>query len=241
MRDTLLELSQPSRYGIFQPVYRVRQILLRPGEPAAIRAELPSGRVLTAETVVPPFRYFELSYEFRHGITTRVNRLVTGPALIFSWEGEEDHLYEAHFVLHYAVRDSTGSSLPSSREVPLTYVRSGGSAVPVYPRPSHERSASYDYAAIDSAMAGISAGDPDKSRYVISDLAFELLEFDGHLARYVSSIKGGIDDLSIRQDANVYTNITGGIGVFGSYTQSNFSYAVDVQYAVSFGYRVIGN
>ena len=87
-------------------------------------------------------------------------------------------------------------------------------------------------------MAAISEGDSDKSRYEVLGFDFDLVEFDFALSRYYASINGSLDQLSIRLDETVYSNIAHGYGVFGTSMANSMLFPVNATYAASFGYSV---
>ena len=72
----------------------------------------------------------------------------------------------------------------------------------VYPSYQFEKSISFNYDAIDSAIAGIGAGKPDKSKIMLYFITMSLLEFNSDLTYYYSSIHGFLDRFSIRLDGN---------------------------------------
>jgi hypothetical protein len=96
----------------------------------------------------------------------------------------------------------------------------------------------YDFEAMDATMRAISEGDPGKSRYRIIGFRWQFQEFDFPLSRYYASVNGYLDAYSVRLDETVFTNITGGIGVFGSLFRYSNDYPVDPAYAGRFGYTV---
>ena len=103
---------------------------------------------------------------------------------------------------------------------------------------SFEKSISFEYDAIDSVIAGIGAGKPDKSKIMLHFITMSLLEFNSDLTYYYSSIHGFLDRFSIRLDESTYTNVVGGIGVFGTTTQLNEKMYFHPDYPGIFGYSV---
>jgi hypothetical protein len=125
----------------------------------------------------------------------------------------------------------------SQRPGRLLHVVRNGVGIPVYPTYQWSNSASYSLSSFDSVMTQISAGDPDKLRYKIDYFTFTLEECDRHLSRYYSSVRGYLDEYSVRLDEPVFTNVTGGIGIFGSYRSTSAEYFVNLGYARLFGYQ----
>ena len=67
-------------------------------------------------------------------------------------------------------------------------------------------------------------------------MKINVLEFDAPLSNYYSSIHGYLDHFSIRIDEDVYTNIKGGIGVFGATRNTVLPLNFREDYLSIFGY-----
>jgi hypothetical protein len=112
-----------------------------------------------------------------------------------------------------------------------------GELKPVFPGVTRDKILIYDYAAINKVMLDISAGDYDKYSYVIQDAWLEIVVTDKNLANYYGSTEGFLDDYSVRLDEVTYSNIEGGLGVFGAYKVTSRKLNVEENYVQSFGYR----
>ena len=121
--------------------------------------------------------------------------------------------------------------------VPSRYVSGPNGRVPAYYSYLTQKFCTFDFAALDSAMAQISAGDPVKSRYSVHLLRCEVIEYDTPLSKYYSSINGSLDQFSIRVDQPVFSNVGGGIGILGSYYRNWVYFELDISYVKSFGYQ----
>jgi hypothetical protein len=108
----------------------------------------------------------------------------------------------------------------------------------IYPQIGINRWMTFDYAAIDSTLKKISDGIEEKSTFRILRAEVRLLVYDTNLAKYYSSVNGYLDRYSVRLDENVFTNINGGLGVFGAYMLTKEILLFDLDYVASFGYRV---
>jgi len=225
-----------SRYVTNQSHYWTILPALMPGDTVSLFARTPQGEVLTTSTDMPQWQYFETSIEFAAGFTTDLNRFIVGDSWTFTWNEEENHIFFPRLRLWYRKYTDSVRTL-YSREVPLSYVVRNGVGIPVYPTYQWSNSASYSLSSFDSVMTQISAGDPDKLRYKIDYFTFTLEECDRHLSRYYSSVRGYLDEYSVRLDEPVFTNVTGGIGIFGSYRSTSVEYLVDLAYVHSFGYQ----
>ncbi len=226
-----------SRYQNDETVYKTPPIDIRTNDLIKINCQAPDGTMLTGETRIPRSQTFEYSYPFNRGITTNINTFIWGDSWLISWRRSEGVLYFPKLNLIYEVKTSDSTSTTKTAEVPTGYTVSNGERIAVYPEYSTAGSIEYTFEAIDSTMSQISAGDSDKSKYFIIGFVFEFVEFDRNLASYYSSTKGFLDQYSIRLDESIYSNVSGGIGIVGSYMDSRINHDVDRAYAASFGYR----
>jgi hypothetical protein len=238
MKDSLRFTQDSLRYGSKQHSYYVRMPLPGPSEKLSISATLPDGRVLNAQTVAPRVRGFSTSVDFPQGITTKMNFPPGVQNWVISWDdgmASDPHLFFPQLVINYTkTNDST--EVPGTVVVPLKYINGASGPMPVYPTYTMETSLAFEFAAIDSAMASISAGDPDKSKYGVHTAWLNLMEYDTPLSKYYSSVHGSLDQFSIRVDQSVYSNVGGGIGIFGTYYLNQAQYFLDYGYVRSFGY-----
>jgi len=235
--ETLVTIWPGTPQEALQLRYATRAIWLKPTDHARIEATLPNGRVLTASTTVPPYLYFEQSYKFPHGFTTAINPLTRGSTWIFTWEAPEGLLYFPELTLYYSVQRDDTTMIERSVRIPRRTVASGDGGTSVYPSATFERLCDFDYTAIDSVFAGLGRDEEEFHKLVIHSLNFSVTTYDAPLARYYTSVHGSMDPYSIRIDEMVYSNISGGIGVLGTYVVSRASYAVDEDYIESFGYH----
>jgi len=90
---------------------------------------------------------------------------------------------------------------------------------------------------VNRSMREISAGDGNKSNYVIYGILIEVLSLDDNLTAYYNSTVKGKDPYSINLYETDYTNIDGGYGVFGIQIFSEAMINISYNYVTSFGYR----
>jgi hypothetical protein len=238
---TLRETRKPgvdSLTGIGPRWYYIGSLGAYPGELISLTVDLPDGRRLAAQTQLPPSRYLQTTPEFPPtGVFTADDPYHFGTAWIFDWESSagDQVLFFPSLHLIYDRRGDSGF-VSYSREVPLRMVSQGGTMVGEYPGATTASRAEFEFAAIDEIMRVISEGDPEKNRYVIIGLNWEFLEYDFALSRYYSTVNGYLDAYSVRLDETVYSNVSGGVGVFGSRLGYSLLYTVDANYAGRFGY-----
>ena len=242
---TLVESTAPRsdtlRYKTPQVFYIGTDVLLYPFDTITITAVLPDGSVLSAQSYVPSPSGIATSPQILpQGFTTKVNRSTQGSSFIVDWDNAvaEEHLFFPSLSIGYRVRTPLGDIIRVN-QVPLRYVQRAGTPVPVFPSYQTEKVCVYEFDAIDEVMREISGGDPHKESYIITGMDFDLTEFDFPLSRFYASVNGYLDQYSVRLDESVFTNIRGGIGVFGCRMDSRWGFKLDRRYIESFGYRAL--
>jgi hypothetical protein len=220
-----------TRYNTPFIYYRSDPVKLRYASILKITARLPSGEVLSSQTRLPLNEGLEFSKSFEGGFTTIKREGEIENEWTVLWVTDGNHLFFPRLKIRYTktVGDTT---LTGIQYAPLQYVNNE----PLYPDYLVEQKVSFSYNAIDSAMAMISAGDSVKKNYHIVNFVFDFLEYDSPLSHYYSSINGYLDNYSVRLDETVYSNINGGIGIFGSTYFITRTFPVSPAYARKFGY-----
>jgi hypothetical protein len=239
MMDTLRFNPDSLRYGSKQLYYRGRVPRPAPSDHISISARLPDGRTLNAQTDAPPIRGFQSSFDFPNGITTKMNFPPDVKNWVLSWDNGtaiDPHLFFPQLVINYTKTEDS-VEVPGTVVVPQKYLAGMNGSTPLYPSYTMETSLVFEFAAIDSAMASISAGDPQKGKYGVHTVWFVVMEYDTPLSKYYSSVHGSLDQFSIRVDQPVYSNIGGGIGIFGTFYVNRAQYIFDQTYVTSFGYK----
>jgi hypothetical protein len=91
--------------------------------------------------------------------------------------------------------------------------------------------------AVNRAMTELSAGDENKGDYFILRAFFEIMVYDKNLSGFYLRTKKEPDSYSIRLDESDFTNIDGGLGVFGSYNKGGVGVLFTEDYVRSFEYK----
>ena len=241
-QDTLKERFRPNkdslRYGPKQRYYSGRIVTPGPDATVLISARLPDGSVLSARTIIPSPRPIASSIDFPRGVTTRMSLPDNPHSWTIRWDSDAPpgRLFFPMLIIPY-VKIIGDSTVSGAIQVPLT-LNGGPDGGPVYPSSTFETECTFDFAALDWAMGQIAGEDPQKYSYGTHQLLFQLLEYDDALSKYYSSIHGSLDQFSIRIDQPVYSNIGGGIGIFGSYFDTKAYFDFDQRYVVLYGYRL---
>lgn len=219
-----------TRYNTPFIYYKSSPVKLRYASILKIKAKLPTGEVLSSETRLPLNEGLEFSNDFEGGFST-IRREAEQQWTVL-WTTDGNHIFFPRLKIRYT-KTINDSSVSGIQYVPLRYIDNK----PYYPDYSVEQKVTFDFDAIDSAMAAISAGDPVKENYHINNFIFELIEFDSPLSHYYSSINGYLDNYSVRLDETVFSNINGGIGIFGSTHYIMRMFYISPGYAQKFGYK----
>ena len=210
-----------------------------PDAAVSLIAKLPNGTTLSARTTVPSGRGFTSNYDFSAGLNPHVNRQPGKPNWTISWENYNDievHLFFPSLTITYT-KLVQGNEITGTVTVPSQYASSPSGPIPIYPSVTTQKQCSFEFAAIDSAMAQISAGDSNKANYGLHSATLSVLEYDLPLSKYFSSINGSLDQFSVRTEESVYSNVSGGIGILGSSITQVWEFTFDARYVGFFGYR----
>ncbi len=245
-------LKEDSSYRVKYFYYKYG-LRFYPSQTVYLYAKMPDGTVLTGQTLLPKGLQLDYSFKFRHGFNPNLNRFLLGEAFKVYWGNQENHLFFPKLYLNYSVyckpepvHGDEGPPTPPPNfkrytiEIPTTFMNKNGHNEPVFVNYTYDGSISYNYSAIDSMVARISQGNPNKKNYRLDGFTFSFAELDEPLSKYYASTKGGLDQYSISLDESVYSNIKGGIGIFGSTRKYREGLGVDTAYARSFGYRCPG-
>lgn len=202
-----------------------------------VSAKLSNGKTLTGKTRAPKYLNFEFSYPYNHGFTTNLNQIIPVYSWTITWYNNNPmHLLFPRMLIKYQ-QNIGGTKVTKSILVPTSIINRNGIKEPYYTEYLKTNNLSYSFDAVDYAMTKLSEGNPNKADYTLLGLYFDIVELDLPLTNYYSATNGYLDAYSIRSDANIYSNISGGFGVFGSMFTSSFYKELDKTYVESFGYQ----
>lgn len=233
-KDTLIERTDTSRYKTPAHCYYNDQFAVENDKSIEVEVILPGGKRLKSSSETPPEVRFDDASETLVPPTENDN-----VQFIWNQVGDEN-IYLGGLTLKYW-QNVNGEMIEKTKVIPMQYVVSNDEEVPVYPPASPTPNTYYEVDAITKSLQDISAGDPDKQNYSIyARLSFDLIAYDLPASKYVSSVSGSIDDLTVSENVSDYTNIEGGFGIFGSYTKKTYDRIVfSESYIRSFGYNFI--
>ncbi|MBP1631470.1 MAG: hypothetical protein H6Q15_2363 [Bacteroidetes bacterium] len=225
MRDTSAIIEGVSRYRSPIDFYYLDNFSSLINDSIEIIATLPTGKKLSGIAKAPERITFD-------GMSDRILPPEEKDLFTFLWDGPTStRWYRPKLEFYYILNGVT-----KSKEIPVTYKLENGFWNPVYPAISNSNYVNFTVAALDSVFKQISEGDPNKSDYEILGAKLSLLVFNESLSNYYSTTNGFLDDFTIILDESDYTNIEGGLGVFGIYRQQLTGAIFTEEYIQSFGY-----
>ena len=226
MRDSSIARTDTSQYKGPVKFYYSNSFLPGTNDTVEITAIPKDGVILNSKTTVPNSVSFDRSPVYIKGDEA---------ALDLTWvESDGGDFFLPRLKIVYSKRNEIPQVI-HTLEVPVSYNYSGNLITPIYPGVSAARGLEYQRSILDDYMTKVSAGD-DMENYQFYDLEFDLLIFDQFLSGYISTTNGFLDNLSIRLDEPNYTNITGGLGIFGAYMLNKTSISLSDNYLTQLGY-----
>ncbi|MFZ1281202.1 MAG: hypothetical protein WAR59_10210, partial [Ignavibacteriaceae bacterium] len=116
-----------------------------------------------------------------------------------------------------------------------------GITTPFYPKTGKSASFVYNLDAISWYLQSFSDSLSNSNAVTIhQSIEVEIITFDREVSRYISVSNSSTDNLSIRFDEGEYTNISGGLGIFGSQISTKYSRLKFLEsYVSSFNFNFI--
>ena len=214
--DSSVVREDPSRYGTPFNFYYNTGFKISPKQKIGIEVLLQNGIRLRAVSKAPD----KVSFDKESDV---IIPAVGSNLVRFIWMPQVDGTFFSPKLRIRYLQNENGRVVRKFKDVPVKYVERNGSLEPVFPQPSNNSIVIYQLDAITRALEEISEGDPNKSNYTVrQSLIFDVAAFDLNLSRYVSSTNQPFDDLTVTVNESDYTNIGGGLGIFGSYIKSNY-------------------
>lgn len=233
-REDLSRYTTPFKY------YSINNYKPADGQNIRITANLNNGTVLSSSSVIPPITY--LYYETSTVLYDPLDQEGGGfRGIKFSWRflSTQYNISTQYFAprleVTYHKADNPANKIKV--KIPYYFTPQGGSYLPLYPNVSTATSALFYGDGIERALAAISAGDENKGNYVIDGAEFILLLVDKNLASFVAAENTYQDEFSTRIDAADFSNITGGLGMFGASASKRSYVKIASSYIKTFGYK----
>jgi len=233
-RDTSIARTDSSTYQTPFSFYYNRKIVIGNEKLIELEVLLPNGKRLRSSSITPK----RIDYDNESEV---VIPPISSSNVQILWNSFDTGIYFSPQLTIRYKQNVNGEIIEKTKIVPLRYIENNGEIIPVYPNPISAPTINYQLDAITKALQEISAGDPNKNNYsILQKVSFSVTAFDLPVSKYISSIGGSFDDLTVSVDVADYTNIQGGFGLFGSYSKRNYTKLRFLQdYIESFGYNFI--
>ncbi len=235
-RDTSIARPADSRYTTPLSFYYIKNFQPKSESTISIEATLPNGKILRANSTT----FFISPYVIQNNQYS-IPIAVFGNYLVFNWTNltstkDEKIYYVPELFIKYA-KIQNGSQVEMQKKIPLFYISGADGDVPLYPSiQANITNARFDTTIIRKSLEEISAGDPNKQNYIIHKAVFRLLIADKNLAVYYAAQKTFLDEFSVRVTQPEFTNINGGLGIFGTLTSTQIDIPIKENFIRSFGY-----
>ena len=232
--DSLIVREDSSRYSTPFNFYYNTKFKIPPKQNIEVEVLLQNGERMNASSKAPDKVLFDKESDV-------IIPAVNSNLVKFLWAPQvEGTFFSPKLRIRY-IQNENGSNVEKFKDVPVNYVERNGNLETVFPEPSNKTIVIYQLSAITRALEEISEGDPNKSNYTVrQSLVFDVVAFDLNLSRYVSSTNQPFDDLTVTVNESDYTNVEGGLGIFGAYIKSNYpTIKFQPAYIESFGYHFL--
>lgn len=231
-QDSSVIREDTSRYNTPFRFYYNNRFKVASNKSIKLEVVLQNGKRLKAQSVTPGDILFRDESDV-------IVPPVSGNIIQFLWNPlSEGTLFSFKFQIRYQ-QLINGEQVEKMKEIPVKYIQKGNEIEVVYPIPDDATTIVYNMDAVTRALLEISEGDPNKQNYSVYEFPlFDLIAFDLPSSRYLSSTNQSFDDLTVSVNVADYTNIEGGLGIFGSYKKNNYDRIRFLRdYIEEFGYN----
>lgn len=233
LRDTSIERTDQSRYTTAQHYYYTNQYKPKVGENVEIRAELPNGKILTSTTKLP---FYTIFFWASDDDVLPIDNIYK--EVLFRWElnnSSEDLVYLPRFFIHY-FQNVNGQEIKKVKEVPINFVHTDNNLTEKFPNASGNKFVLYDTTIVYNVMKELkSSGNASDITIIKGEV--ELTIMDENFGNYYSAAQTSNDGYSIKIYETNYSNIIGGIGIWGSYFIKRKDVEILPAFSRSFGYK----
>lgn len=235
-RDTTDNNLINKRFGTPAKYYYLKNFQMLHGNEVEVKAVMPGGKIITSKTKIPE----GVSFTF-DGTTPFIPGPLIGRDTVnisVAWNNSPTELVKMGKVkLVYFYKELDGSKTRYEKEVPLGINVAGNDTVKNYVLSNFKNEFKFSRALLKKSLEEISLGNPAKGRYSIAPLEVEIYVMDEYLTRLYSA--GLLYDygFTVRNLPTQISNMSGGLGFFGSYSYSRISIRFEDQYLLNnFGY-----
>lgn len=234
--DTTLTRDSSSLYKTPFTVYHARS--LKPAENSVLDIEviIPNGTKLTSTAVTPVPPVFLKMGDGGQGDT--IVPPVGKDYIMAQWRAEitgKEALFLPKVYIVYKV-PVNGVEVRKIKLIPEKYFTYKGVEYPQYPSVSDVPWIKFDMSIINRCMAEIGGDDIDKEKYRIYSIRVDVLSLDKNMSAYLNAGNTNKDPYSIKASETEFTNINGGLGIFGVTCFKSTVIDITGAYVRSFGY-----
>lgn len=234
LHDSTVNRINTSRYKTPESFYVSNRFKISQNKPIEIEVLLQNGKRLKANSVTPKEILF-------NNLSDVLVPPVYGNLITIIWgNGNANTFYLPKMYIRYSKKignQTTNHEL----EVPVRYTFEAGVEQPVYPSASNLLRVVYDRDVISKTLTYLKELEDENSIIsVYEKLSMKVAILDDNLTRYVSSTSQTFDDLTVRVNESDYSNIDGGLGIFGSFIIKDYErLRFQESYISSFGLSFI--
>lgn len=228
--DSVLDVNSNTENRMPKHFYYLKNYKINPQYQLITEAILPDGERIYVKTQPPQ----EITLRF-----IKFDKIIIDDSILLTVAWERNNLtdiYLPRMSIIYQQITPTGIE-EKTIFVPQNYISIDNKKIPIYPAISNQGLMNIEKAAIDEAMRSISEGDSKKNNYRIIGAFIEVLSFDQNLNDYLLATYKGSSAYTINLNEVNYSNITNGLGLFGSYTKYESFLPLTQTYIKSFGYQ----
>lgn len=226
LSDTSIAEPENSAYEGEYKLYYTNSFQPESNSAISIEALLPDGTRLQSSIKVP-------AKVTMKSIAEKIPLDDKGAINIIWNTDQENPIFISKMYIIYSINET---NIRYKKIVPLSYVSYNNTALPIYPTPTSQNYISLSMGTMDKVMESISAGDSDKSKYIILSFKIEIISLSEELSKYYNSTNRSLDTYSVKLNETDYSNITNGYGIFGAYVRKYAGIRFTHAYIESFGY-----
>jgi hypothetical protein len=229
LRDSSIARTDTSQFDTPFSFYYTDSLRPDINKKISIKAVLPNGKILTAETTTPNAN--SNYYDFFEPTSDIIFPPNNGRSPVINWKNLGNYIYAPDLNINYQV---AGDSDLYKIELPVRFDADGA---PVYAQPTNADFMSFDSSAVRVTLDKLADKYGGKSKVKIINITLNLLVFDEYLSIYYSSLQLGLNGFTVTIDNPDYSNIKGGYGIFGCYEKVTLPIYITSNYLNQLGFN----
>jgi hypothetical protein len=234
MKDSTISDTSLNRYNTPKYFYYIENFKPDFDQELRIEAQLATGQRLIGTTSTPK------QVEFNRRSDSMLP-MDNKDIVELSWIAKEADLYYYPSLTFSYEKEINGIRTEHVEKIPARFIEFEGKTIPFYPRASESPAVIFERSAIIKVLTDISEGIDKGSIYLNVQAELEVTVLDKNLKSYYQASIDGLDQFTVRLDGSDFTNISGGLGVFGSYLKISRTIPISEKLITSLGYNAIFN